>query len=173
MATSYVAGTLVESINSKFRNTLDLSTIDDSLVKSYSTSLTNGTGANKAQIQWADQRTLLTTAGETLDLRALVGAAFGTALFTKVKYLLIKPITATAGYRLEVGAADANQFCGSLGPLKDATSLAIAGAGGGVKFESPVDGFTVDATHKDLKIYNPSGGSVTYDIIIIGEGSVA
>lgn len=171
MATSYVSGNIRTIITSNWQNALDLSSVADNLALTLQDTYANGTGANQVQAQFHDQRTLATTTGETLDLRALT-CAFGTLTFAKVKTIIIKLTTATTGYRLEVGddQATANKWTA---PFKAATDTVRVEAGGIWHAGSPVDGMTVDATHKYLYIYNPSGGNAVYDIIIIGTGTVA
>ncbi|MCK9570375.1 hypothetical protein M0R72_15620 [Candidatus Pacearchaeota archaeon] len=167
-----ISGSVKVIAKSDFDNVLDLTAPRDSLSKIINKAFTDGTGANKAQVHWTDQRILLTTAGETLDLEALAGA-FGVVTFDKIKFLIIEVTTLTTGYRLEVGAADANQWAGANQLLKDVSDILRVEAGGVLLWIAPVDGGVVDGTHSDLKIYNPSGGSVTYNIIAIGEGTVA
>jgi hypothetical protein len=167
-----LSGTVRTIISMSAVNTLDLSAVTDAVAKTETNTYANGTGANQVQVQWHDQRTLLTTAGETLDLTALAGGAFGTANFGKVKELIIKLVTATSGYRLQVGdaAGTANKWTA---PFADPADIITPGAGGILHLSSPVDGWTVDGTHKLLLIYNPSGGSVVFDIYIAGTGTMA
>lgn len=150
----------------------DDGTVNDVINLTKKIALTNGTGANKAQIPFHTKRILATNTDETLDLYALagsVGAVFGTYKFTKVKAVIIINESTNTGYRLEYGAADGNQF---VGPLKAADDIAPVAAGGFAAFVSPIDGWTVDATHKDIKFNNPSGGNVAYRLIVIGEGTL-
>ena len=152
-------------------NALDLNSIPDALNKSYSSAYTNGTGASKAQEVWHDKRTLLTTANEELDLTALAGGAFGTYNFSKIKALVIHVNTVTSGYRLEIGGAASNAFSAF---VKDPSDIDLCAASGTkILIDSPIDGATVDSTHKMLKINNPSGGTVEYEIWILGEGTVS
>jgi len=132
--------------------------------------MADGTGSGKAQHAFYDDRSLTTTASEELDLTA-IAAAFGDVVFSKIKQILIEVTTATSGYRLEVGGAAANAWTEF---VKDASDIVMAYAGGcTVLYNSPVNGGTVDGTHKMLKIYNPSGGTVAYKIWIVGEGALA
>ena len=151
-------------------NVLDRETVT-TLLKSDLTrtkTYTSGTGANQINAAWTDTITILTTADTTLDLTALAGGAFGTVAFSKVKEIIIQVATATTGYRILVGGAAENQFSGH---LADASDIIRVDAAGQLHLSSPVDGYTVDATHSDLKIENPSGGSVVLDITILGVGT--
>lgn len=171
MGQTLTRGSLKITVDHIVLNALDLNNITDTLNKSYSSAYTNGTGASKAQEVWHDKRSLLTTANEELDLTALAGGAFGTVNFSKIKSMIIHVNTATAGYRLEIGGAASNAFSAF---VKDPSDIDICSASGTkILIDSPVDGATVDATHKMLKITNPSGGTVEYEIWIIGEGTVS
>lgn len=170
-----MANTLTGTIQLKpdfsFLNSLDLTTVTDRLQPIITETYADGTGANKAQVTFHDRRTLATTTAEELDLAGSLKCAFGTVTFTKIKAMIIRVVTTTAGYRLEVGGAAANAFETFLVAAGDAIKI---GAGGTLMLTSPVDGFAVTADTADLlKIYNPSGGEIIYDIILIGEGSVA
>lgn len=168
MATTF-SGLVRAVISGTFVNALDLSSVTDGLSKNYSTSFTDGTGSGKAQIQFHDSRTLVTTTDETLDLTALIGA-FGAAAFAKIKALIVSVATQSNGYRLQIGGAAENAVSGM---FADPGDILEVQAGSTLVLTAPVNGYVVDATHKNLKISNPSGGSVTYDIIIIGEGAVS
>jgi hypothetical protein len=171
MATS-LSGTVKTTPTLTYINTLDAqrvsATIDADVTRTATYS--NGTGANQAQHVWIDERSLLTTTDETLDLTSLANGAFGTLTFSKIKELIIQVTTATPGYRLLVGGAATNAVSGCLG---DPSDIIRVDAGGQVHISSPVDGFAIDGTHKSLKIENPSGGTVAYRIMLVGLGSNA
>jgi hypothetical protein len=165
-----LTGKLEILLNSLMKNTIDLSNATDTVNRKITQAFTNGTGAGKSQIVWHDQGEILTTASVTLDLKALAGGMFGTANFTKVRYFVVQAVTETAGYRLLVSGGAANAFTAF---WADASDVEYVPAGGVYAKSSPVDGFVVDATHKTLKIENPSGGTVQYLIWIVGEGAEA
>lgn len=171
MSTS-ISGSVRTIINSSFVNALDLASATDALQQTFNDAFTNGTGADKAQVQWHDQRSLASGATESLDLAGSLTSAFGVVTFTKVKWLIIRVVTETTGYKLGVGGAAANQF---INWVADSSDIVYIGAGGMLVLSSPVDGFAVTAGTGDiLKIANAAGGdTITYDIIVIGEGSVA
>ena len=168
-ATVTFAGTIKTTLTGTFANALDLTTVEDKLSKILTTAFTSGTGANKAQVLFSDERTLLTTTDETLDLMALT-SAFGVTTLSKIKAIVVSVVTLSNGYRLQIGGAAANAVSGF---FVDPGDILEVQAGSTLVLTAPVNGYAVDATHKDLKISNPSGGSVTYDIYLIGEGSVA
>jgi hypothetical protein len=171
MAINLQSAQLKLVLSSTFQNVLDLDTVSDALSQIWQNDLTNGTGANKGQVVWHDERTLAAGTPESLDLAGALACAFGVITFSKVKLIAIKVVTTTPNYRLEVGGAAANQFINWVGNAND---VIIVGAGGLFCLSSPVDGYAVTGGTGDLlKINNPSAGGVTYDIWVVGEGSVA
>lgn len=168
-----LSGSVKHTPTFTYVNTLDAQTVTAAVAATTARtqSYTNGTGANQAQHVWIDERSLLTTASETLDLTALAGGAFGTITAAKVKELWIDMLTTNTGYRLLVGAAATNAFDEPFDGDAEATGKVMAG--GYWHTGSPVDGMTVDSTHKSLKISNPSGGTVNYRITIVCTGSNA
>ncbi|MCE5200843.1 MAG: hypothetical protein ABFD54_05705 [Armatimonadota bacterium] len=173
MSTSINVKTTLK-VESNFVNVLnDGTNVTDALSASIlsAAALSNGAGSGKVQVQWHDRRTLATTTSEDIDLAGVLSSAFGVVTFTKIKALIIKVNTVTTGYRLEVGGAAANAFASMFGDVSDTVKVQADGV---LLLYAPVDGYTVTAGTADiLKISNPSGGSVSYDIIVIGEGSVA
>ena len=173
MSTS-LTGSIKVVLDMAFKNTLDLSTITDPLKKTINIALADGTGADKAQVVWHDERTLATTTGEDIDLAGALACAYGVVTFTKIKAILIYVTTTTAGYRLEIGGSPNG------GPLAnwvgDAASDKIKITAGGLNLLVCPDAAGIGVTAgsaDDLYVYNPSGGSVVYDIVVVGEGSVA
>jgi hypothetical protein len=90
-----------------------------------------------------------------------------TISFARVKLIFISLTTTTAGYTLEIGGNASNQFAT---PFADATDKIVVRAGGFLCLAAPdVTAYAVTAGTGDiLKINNPNGASVTYDVIIIG-----
>jgi hypothetical protein len=169
---SSYAGSIDLNVQSTLTNSLaDGVGLKDPIARDVKNTYNNGTGSGNAQIHFHTQRTLATNTNETLDLTALtgLGGAPGTFTFTKVKAILFECTTATTGYKAQVGAAASNAF---IGPVEFATDVVQVGAGGRWLQESPVDGWAVTSTCKCLMVNNPAGGSLTYRITIIGEGSI-
>ena len=172
MATT-LAGQSRDILTVNWDNTLgDDTVVRDGMSRSIVQELTDGTGAKKAQVNWHTLRTLTGTTSENLDLKALADGAFGVIALTKVKWFILHLITETSGCWLELGAAGGNDWAGASQWLKDATDIVRVCAGGEEKKTSPIDGFVVDATHKILKVNNPSGYTAVYWIGIVGEGTV-
>jgi hypothetical protein len=130
------------------------------------------TGSGKGQIQWETRLTITTGASITLTLSALASAvagAFGTTAVTKIKELIVQLEEGTTGYTIQVGDAASNAWAALLG----ATGVATITAGGKLHVSAPVDGMTVTGSSSDqLKINNPSGGTVHVQVIIIAEGTM-
>lgn len=170
MATIYEAGTITLDVKSNWKNALDLGDAPERLHQTFTQQYTNGTGVNQVQIQWHDRRTLLFGEVETLDLQALSGTPFGTATFTKVKELIIINLATITAYTLLIGGAATNEFTDIVSAAGDKIKVRMSG---GLRMWSPGAGFTVDGTHKNLKITNDAVGDITYDIILIGLGTIA
>lgn len=164
-------GNIKVALGLNYNNSLsDGIQVNDPYSKTFATTFSTGTGSGKAQVLYHAERTLATTTADNLDLAGGILSAFGTATFTKIKAIAIKVVTTTAGYRLEVGAGS-NAFASMLG---SATDKVIVQADGMVVLVAPIDGYTITAGTGDiLKINNPSGGSVVYDIAVLGEGSIS
>jgi hypothetical protein len=135
---------------------------------------TQGTGANQADIVWHDERTLAGTTSENLDFTALTDAFGGSINLTKVKGIVIVAGSGNNG-DLEVGGGHPNGFVAFAGVSSDYTPgtfeipYAIVKPGGMMVFVAPdSNGYTVDSTHKILKVDNAGSGSGTYDIIVVG-----
>lgn len=167
MATTFSADASVD-YRSRITNEGALNTITEDLVTGagglteFEFSLSDGTGNNQAQLQWYDSRTLTAGASETLDLRALTGRHSDTITFAEVKWLIIRIQSPGTGVSLTIGGAASDEWSAAMGAAGDKYKVQT--------FDMKVgcEGWTVDATHKNLKIENPGSGSVTYDIIILG-----
>ncbi|MEV8623406.1 hypothetical protein [Streptomyces sp. NPDC051079] len=131
--------------------------------------LESGTTAGKADLRFADTRTLAASATEDLDLAGVLTDAFGTALtFVRVKGIFISAATANSN-NVVIGAAASNQWAtllnatGTITLRPGMTFAAMAGS-------ADATGMAVTAGTGDLlKIANSGAGtSVTYDIVIIG-----
>lgn len=130
--------------------------------------LTDGAGSGKANLTFADVRTLGGGASEDLDLAGGLTDQFGRALtFTHVKQLrVLAPVTNAED--VVVGGAAANQFVGPFGAVTHTVAVV---PGGEVNLVHPTTGWGVTAATADqLKILaGASGGD--YTIVIVGEGT--
>jgi hypothetical protein len=141
----------------------------------YALALTDGTGANQAQVVWSDSRTIATGAYEDLDLTALPDDR-GVVSFSSVSVLYIKN-NSPADYILIGGEWD-----NSAEPQHPWGFALRRGAGGGsyilrggacVFVSQPADDkMPVFSTDKRLRISANEGAVGAYDIVLIGEGTV-
>ena len=133
-------------------------------------SLTDGTGADKAQIVFADTRTLGASASEDLDLAGSLEDNFGQVLtFTKVKSILIKADDDNSE-NIVLGGASSNAFSG---PFADATDKLNVEPGATHLLTAPDDGWTVTDGTGDLLAVAAGASGGSYTIVIVGEGSAA
>lgn len=164
-----VETTVKTTVTATATDPADLSNPTDALRKTTTTKLTNGTGANKNNDSFHDERQLLTGASETLDLTdGTLKNKFGAALvFTQIKVIRIINKSLVDG--LIVGAAGANSFSSFLGDKSD-TLLILPG--GEVTLTAPVTGFNVSAgTDDELKLEHDgtTTAPLDYDIILTGD----
>jgi hypothetical protein len=154
-------------IATTFKNLIDLSTPTDEATLTAKVQLSNGTGANSADLQWHDQRTLSASATEDLDLAAVLTSVFGATLtFVELRAIMIK-----------AAAANTNNV-NLTRPASNGVPLFLAAGdgipvppGGAFLWTCPADGkVTVTASTGDLLTLTNSAGStsVTYDVFIVG-----
>lgn len=133
-------------------------------------SLTNGTGANQADLVFADQRTLAASATEDLDLAGVLLDAFGNTI-TMVEVVAVYVAAAATNVNdVVIGAATQPV------PLFGGTAGTYAVKPGGFFFAAAPNAsgmFAVGAgATDDLKVTNSAGGSsVVYDVIVIGRSA--
>lgn len=144
---------------------IDLGNRSYALNKTYTTTLANGQDANEAESIFTDTRT--TTGNDDLDLAGGLTDAFGnTITFTNVKAIIIKNSSDSTGV-INLGAEGSNEFSSFLGNDNDIVKVPI---GGTFMITNPgADGFAVTAGTGDMLRVAAASGSVTYDIVIIGE----
>ncbi len=154
-----VAGTLT--------NSADIGS--SSYIVNYSKSypLTNGTGADMANMIWTDTRTIAASTTEDLDLYGVLTSTFNTTLnFTKIKGIIV---SAAAGNTNNVViGGDANGLAGWIGNVNDVVNVRPGGTFALIANDATAYPVTT-STGDILQIANSSSGtSVTYDILIIG-----
>lgn len=154
-------------IETTFKNLLDLSTPTDAATVTSKIQLSNGTGANSADLCFHDTRTLAASGTEDLDLAGSLAGPFGAAqVFVEVRAFMIKTAAANTN-NVNITRPAANGV-----PLFLAASDGIAVPPGGVfLWTCPADGkVAVTAGTGDLITVTNSAGSttVTYDVVIIG-----
>lgn len=161
------ASTITVKLAGTLQGSTDLSSLVDTLLRDYSQNLSNGTGANQANIWWHDQRTLSASATENLDLAGSLVDVFGaTKTFTRIKAILVKASSGNTN-AVQVQRASSNGV-----PLFMAASDGVALTPGALMLLVFPDatGIAVTAGTGDILTITNSAGStsVTYDIVIIG-----
>lgn len=147
-------------------DTLDLSTVTDDLDVDWSDSLADGTGKDQADELWHDSRTV-TGASEDLDLAGSLTNGLGDVVtFVKIKTIMIKNTSTTAGENLSVGGAAANQLINWVG---DASDKIVIGPDGLFILHNPAAaGYAVTAATGDLLKIDSGAATITYEIVLIG-----
>lgn len=139
----------------------------------YSTSLTNGTGAGKCSIFYADEFDIAASGTANIDLAAGVTDVFGNSVsFTKIRLIYIQVVTDTdlvkVGTSVLVGG-HASAVTSFFGDASDKIRI----RNGGCFQLSAIDatGYAVTATTADMiKIANEdSSAAVTVRIGVVGE----
>lgn len=166
-AAAGVAADISVKLNGTYTGTNDLGTPTFPFLVTGLNRLTAGTGANKADKLFSDQRTLAASATENLDLAGVLSDPFGVILtFAKVKAIYVHASSANTNSVCVGGHATA----AFTGPFSDATDIVCIPPGGTLLVSAPSAGWTVTATTADLLKIANSGGTtgVTYDVVIIG-----
>lgn len=153
------------SISGALTNDVDIGNTKYSFSKSYSKSLSNGTGANQANMIFTDSRS--TSSNDDLDLAGVLLNAFGAAItFTSIKAIMIEASAANTT-NIIIGAEGTNPFSSMFG---DASDTIILAPGGIFVISNPsAAGFAVTAGTGDKLRIAASSGTVAYDLVIVGE----
>ena len=154
-------------LKSTLATALDLVTSRAPLDYSASIALASGTGANQANLLFADTRTLAASATEDLDLAGVLSDPLGAALtFARIKFVLVKAAVGNTN-NVNVTRPASNGV-----PLFLAAGdgLPIRPGGGNAWWAPDATGVAVTAGTGDLLTFTNSAGStsVTYDVVIIG-----
>lgn len=168
-----LTGSYQLTITAREADSLDLMQLVGTLSKSYSKSWTDGAGAGKIQVIFSDTRSLAGSATEDLDLAgALINAIGKTITFTKIKGIFIHAAAANnAANNVNVTRPASN---GALGFLAAGDGVALK-PDGLFAYTDPSTGFVVTAGTGDLLTITNSAptNAVSFDVILVGEGSVA
>lgn len=148
----------------------DLGALEFSPNLAFVKAITNGTGANQADLLFADTRTIAASGSEDLDLAGSLADVFG-ATITMVEVLAIL-ITADAGNTNNVVIGDSSAPV----PLFGGTNPTLAIKPGGmfmIVAPNAAGQFAVGAGSTDkLKVANSGGTTgVTYSIIVVGRSA--
>lgn len=158
---SIVLETNVTTTNTDVRWVDRYKTGGSSLQPTMSQTWTDGTTSGKAQKHY--HKTLsVTTSGTTLDLTALASDQFGTMTFSNVKRVCIRVQSPVTGVYVRVGNAASNIWSAwqsASTTTEDVYELLYR--------RNSVDGWTVDSSHKNLKLV-ASAGTLSVDVSILG-----
>lgn len=156
------------SIVAALSSTLDLTSPEADLTKSYVDSFANGTGANQAQEIFSDSRTVAGSGTDNIDLSGALSDALGAIVaFTGVKGIAVRNTGTT---QLRIGKKITNGFAGPYDQTAGALGHIIeAGATYFVSNPSAAGWAVTAATADQLSIENLGGSSGAYDIVIVGK----
>jgi hypothetical protein len=167
MATTFSGGIKLTATGLLTKDS-DLGSLTYTLNYAYSKAMTNGTGADQANMVWTDTRTISASGTDDLDLAGVLTDAFGaTITFTKIKGMIV--VAASGNTNDVVVGGDASAaLVNWVGNANDVVNVKPGGLFAAVAPNSA--GYAVTATTGDiLQIANSSSStSVTYDIILIG-----
>ena len=148
----------------KYTKALDLTTVKDTLSKTYTHSLADGTSSSQADQQWHDMRNLAASGTDSLDLTALSDAFGATLTFAKVRGLIIHNLSGVQ--TLTVGNASSSAWVGPFGAAAHTISVK-PGATQVLVMDGA--GYSVTASSAStLLITNAASSACSYDIIIWG-----
>lgn len=155
------------TIDASLAGTSDLGTPKQRVLIEEGLSFLPGTDAvNKANVLFADTRTLAASATENLDLAGVLLNAFGAAVAAAEIVLILIRAAAANTNSVVFGPAAANGFAGPFGDASDRLSVKPG------EFQALVSrsGWAVTAGTGDLvTVANGAAGTpVTYDVLIIG-----
>lgn len=131
-------------------------------------SLTYGTGNSEIDTCWHDVRLVSGSQTDVLDLTSLVFTLFGqdgTVSFHNVKGIVVKNQSENIGEYLTVCAIGSNAL---KEPFNNDSGNMPVHPTAAINLMNPIVGYTVDGSHKNLSIINPSSSGVTYEIAIVG-----
>lgn len=164
-AEAVLTGKVAVTIDLKDVRTSDKETATSAILTAFGWDISNGTGADQANLCWQDTRSLTTGANEDLDLAGSLANLFGTAVFAQHKFIAIQAAAANTtvltvtrpasnGVPFLVAAGDGF----ALGP-GDFLILTRRASGG----------VTVTAGTGDLiNVANASGATATFTVVVCG-----
>jgi hypothetical protein len=162
------SGNIKFALAGTFNGDNDLSAVTQAFNYAKNYNITNGTGADQANMIWADQRTIAASSTDDLDLYGGLTNSFGTTInFTSIKGIIV--VAASTNTNDVIIGGDSNALVQWVGAANDTV---VVKPGGMFALVNPsANGYAVtDSTGDILQIANSSSGSsVVYDIILLGE----
>lgn len=148
----------------------------ENLSYSFAQTLADGLLADQANIRFHDQVTLTDTNSNDYDLfgGTMLDPERRALAFTKVKLFFIRQVSGPVGTGFDwTPIAGSNPWIGLYsGALTSHPGERCGGSSNAfVLSYSPSVGFTVNSGSRNFRVRNNTGGTVVYDIIIIGTGT--
>jgi hypothetical protein len=132
--------------------------------------LADGSAANQAHQIYGNQYTTASTANNDLDMQTgLTESIFGstvTVALTQLSMIWIQNTNTVSGDKLHLLCTASNPFSAWANSVT--TSVAQIGPNSNLILSNFVNPWTVDSTHKTLRINVPGSNSVTYNVVLIG-----
>lgn len=127
-------------------------------------SLSNGTSADQAQKAWYQEATITAGSNSDIDLTSLTDRKGVSLSFSNIKWVLIRLTSPAVGAKLIFkGSTATNPWQAWKGAAADNEDIPD------ILFRTNnKDGWATSGTNKVLRLNNPGGSSVTYDIVIVG-----
>ena len=164
--------TLVAQIQAQMQKTVLNATPQYTLNHKVEDTLSDGTGADKADLCVEVDSSLGVGANTTIDLAGSLSDIFGDAVtFARIKALLIENESTDADAVLIVGGAGANPWPGPFQDVSD--KIEVRPGGAALFFCADATGWPVVGGASDvLKIENESGANAcSYRITFVGEAA--
>lgn len=128
----------------------------------------NGTGSGEANVAWRNEITVANGSVYSLDLLNLGATVFGfggKVAITTLKEVFVVVKTTTAGRYL---------LWGVIAPGDTTAYAARLGRGGDYRWADYADGIAItNGVNNTIYVANPSGGAVTFDVLVVGVGSTS
>jgi hypothetical protein len=146
----------------------DLSTPTDDVTLDIRDATVNGSGAGQADKHWHDQRTISASSNDDLDLAGGLTDALGQACtFAEIRGMIVRNRSTSGAVSIGGTTAASNAW---VAWVTGTAPAVVVPAGGTVILWVPTGtAWAVTAGTADiLRIGNPGGAAVTYDIYLIG-----
>lgn len=149
-----------------YTNSAGVAALDAKISEELLVEFLTGSGLDQASKVYTEALSIAASSSETLDLTTLTDPLGAALSFGAVKAVVILA-DATNANTILVGNAASNQWAA---PFDAATDVVKVMPGGALVLLNPTAaGWTVDSTHKSLKLANSAGGSVvTGSLVVIG-----
>jgi hypothetical protein len=165
--------TISTTVNAKITNdstmaeTVDITLSGSKSFASLDQSYSDGVGLHQANKTYRARRTLAAGANDDLDLAGSLIDPFGNTLtFTAIKALVVVVVDPTGSNKVKIGNAASNAW---QGPLSAGATIEVPYQE--IWQNKAAAGWPVTAGTGDiLRINNPGGAAITYDILIMGNG---